>query len=72
MAGKPGNGAGPVPAADGQAIGHCEPIESDLVRADIQQIMEGGVDAFVRRERKSNNELNGYRAALHQLSQSES
>lgn len=46
---------------------HCGPLENDLVRADIQQIMEGGVEAFVRRERRYNNELNTYRAALQQL-----
>lgn len=44
---------------------HCGPIENANVRADIQRIMEGGVDAFVRRERKYNNELNSYRAALN-------
>jgi energy-coupling factor transporter ATP-binding protein EcfA2 len=43
---------------------HCGPLEDALVRADIQQIMEGGIDAFVRRERRYNNELNTYRAAL--------
>ncbi len=45
---------------------HCGPLEDALVRADIQQIMEGGIDAFVRRERRYNNELNTYRAALQQ------
>lgn len=43
---------------------HCGPLEDARVRADIQQIMEGGIDAFVRRERRYNNELNTYRAAL--------
>jgi hypothetical protein len=45
---------------------HCGPLEDHRVRADIQQIMEGGIDAFVRRERRYNNELNTYRAALQQ------
>lgn len=45
---------------------HCGPIENALVRADIQQIMEGGVEAFVRRERRYNNELNMYKAAMHE------
>lgn len=53
--------------ADGSSREHCGPLENHLVRADIQQIMEGGVDAFVRRERRYNNELNSYRAALQQL-----
>ncbi|WP_280658634.1 hypothetical protein [Geodermatophilus sp. DF01_2] len=38
------------------------------MRADIQQILEGGVEAFIRRERRYNNELNSYRAALRQAS----
>lgn len=44
---------------------HIGPLEDADVRADIQRIMEGGVEAFVRRERRYNNELNTYRAALH-------
>lgn len=52
--------------ADGAAVEHCGALEDHLVRADIQQIMEGGVDAFVRRERRYNNELSTYRAAMHQ------
>lgn len=47
---------------------HCGPLENDRVRTDIQNIMEGGVEAFVGRERRYNNELNTYRAALHQAS----
>jgi energy-coupling factor transporter ATP-binding protein EcfA2 len=43
---------------------HSGPIEIPEVRADIQEIMEGGVAAFVSRERKYNNELSTYRAAL--------
>ena len=39
-------------------------------RADIQQILEGGVEAFVRRERRYNNELNTYRAAMRDLTSS--
>ncbi|UQX87307.1 ATP-binding protein [Jatrophihabitans telluris] len=50
--------------ADGVIHPHLGAIEDDLVRKDIQKIMEGGVDAFVRRERRYNNELNGYRAAM--------
>lgn len=47
---------------------HCGPLEDQRVRADIQQILEGGVEAFIRRERRYNNELNSYRAALRQAS----
>lgn len=46
------------------AVIHTGPIEIPEVRADIQEIMEGGVAAFVNRERKYNNELSTYRAAL--------
>jgi hypothetical protein len=49
---------------DGATRKHVGAIEDDLVRKDIQKIMEGGVDAFVRRERRYNNELNGYRVAM--------
>jgi energy-coupling factor transporter ATP-binding protein EcfA2 len=52
--------------ADGASVAHCGAIEDERVRADIQQIMEGGVDAFVRRERRYNNELSTYRAAMQQ------
>ena len=43
---------------------HTGPIELPAVRTDIQNIMEGGIIAFVNRERKYNNELSTYRAAL--------
>lgn len=36
---------------------HCGAIEMKLVREDIQNIMEGGIRAFVQRERKYNNEV---------------
>lgn len=36
---------------------HCGALENQLVRRDIQNIMEGGIAAFVRRERKYNNEV---------------
>jgi len=52
-----------VAGADGKM--HLGPLEDSDVRADIQKIMEGGIEAFVRRERRYNNELNTYRAALH-------
>ena len=39
------------------------PVEVSQVRRAIQDIMEGGVEAFVARERRYNNELNTYRIA---------
>ena len=39
------------------------PVELPAVRMAIQDIMEGGVEAFVARERRYNNELNTYRIA---------
>lgn len=52
---------------DAGEVEHCGPIENQFVRTDIQKIMEGGVDAFVRRERRYNNELNSYRVAMEQV-----
>jgi hypothetical protein len=40
---------------------HVGAIENKLVREDIQNIMEGGVRAFVLRERRYNNELSDFR-----------
>jgi len=51
----------------GSNVEHCGPLEDSRVRSDIQQILEGGVEAFIRRERRYNNELNTYRAALQQV-----
>jgi len=48
---------------------HVGALEQPDVRHDIQQIMEGGVIAFVRREKRYNNELNTYRAALRAVSE---
>ena len=36
---------------------HVGPIENEDVRKDIQNIMEGGVAAFMRREQRYNNEI---------------
>jgi DNA repair ATPase RecN len=38
-------------------VPHCGAIEIKLVREDIQNIMEGGIRAFVQREKKYNNEV---------------
>ncbi|MDN3358908.1 hypothetical protein QWU11_40440 [Actinomadura sp. DC4] len=45
-------------------VEHVGPIEVARVRHDIQDILEGGAEAFMSRERRYNNELNTYRAAL--------
>ncbi|MFF4798700.1 TrlF family AAA-like ATPase [Streptomyces sp. NPDC001351] len=47
-----------------QEVEHSGPIEVTRVRRDIQDILEGGTEAFMSRERRYNNELNTYRAAL--------
>jgi hypothetical protein len=57
-------------SAEGGAVEHAGALEEPHVRADIQQILEGGVEAFVRRERRYNNELNTYRAAMRDLTSS--
>jgi DNA repair ATPase RecN len=44
-----------------QQLWHVGPVESALVRKDIQTIMEGGVIAFVKREQKYNNETRAER-----------
>lgn len=40
---------------------HIGPIDKDDVRKDIQNLLEGGVRAFVNRERRYDNELSKYR-----------
>jgi hypothetical protein len=47
-------------ATDGETFMHIRAPEQPHVRRDIQQIMEGGVAAFVRWEKRYNNELNSY------------
>lgn len=49
---------------DGNLVHHCGPIELRNVRTDIQNIMEGGISAFVRREKKYNNEMRDLRINL--------
>lgn len=44
-------------ATGDQKVPHCGAIELAKVREDIQNIMEGGIHAFVQRERKYNNEI---------------
>lgn len=45
------------------------PVEVDTVRQAIQNILEGGVEAFVARERRYNNELDSFRVARGILEQ---
>lgn len=52
-------------AVGGREQEHVGPIEVAKVRHDIQDILEGGTAAFMSRERRYNNELSTYRAALH-------
>lgn len=40
---------------------HAGPIDDPAVRKDIQDLLEGGVRAFVNRERRYDNELSKYR-----------
>lgn len=44
-------------SSTGAEIQHCGAIEQPHVRADIQNIMEGGIRAFMQRERKYGSEL---------------
>ncbi|MFF9563950.1 TrlF family AAA-like ATPase [Leifsonia sp. NPDC014704] len=53
----------------GMPIEHVGALENELVRSDIQRIMEGGVEAFVRRERRYNNEVNSYRLAMQAIAE---
>lgn len=43
---------------------HVGPLEIAEVRREIQDVMEGGVPAFVTREQRYDNELSTYRQAL--------
>jgi energy-coupling factor transporter ATP-binding protein EcfA2 len=43
-----------TPDIDGVSREHCGAIEVDVVRTDIQKIMEGGVIAFQKREQRYN------------------
>jgi len=61
-----------VRTSEGEAgvpVKHVGALENELVRSDIQRIMEGGVEAFVRRERRYNNEVNTYRLAMQEISE---
>jgi len=55
----PESGDGVLPEQE-----HVGPIEVAKVRHDIQDILEGGTEAFMSRERRYNNELSTYRAAM--------
>jgi energy-coupling factor transporter ATP-binding protein EcfA2 len=49
-----------------QRIPHCGAIEIGTVREDIQNIMEGGIPAFIQREKKYNNEVKITSAIVHE------
>ena len=51
-----------------QTLQHVGPIETAEVRKDIQDVMEGGVAAFIMRERRYDNELSQYRRDLDTVS----
>jgi len=48
---------------------HAGPLELEHIRTDIQDLLEGGVRAFVDRERRYDNELNRYRETMAMLRQ---
>jgi energy-coupling factor transporter ATP-binding protein EcfA2 len=47
---------------------HVGPLEIAEVRCEIQNVMEGGVPAFITREQRYDNELSTYRQALSLVS----
>ena len=51
-----------------QGMRHTGPLENAAVRKDIQEVMEGGVAAFIMRERRYDNELSQYRRDLDSVS----
>lgn len=50
-------------------VGDAGAIENVAVRKRIQDVMEGGVEAFVRRERRYDNELSQYRRAMRGMTE---
>lgn len=60
--------AGSLAIKQTQAQQHVGPIELAEVRRDIQEVMEGGIAAFVMRERRYDNELSQYRRDLDTVS----
>ncbi|WP_194244257.1 TrlF family AAA-like ATPase [Nonomuraea phyllanthi] len=46
---------------------HVGPIDLPEVRVDVQNVMEGGVHAFIRRGQQYSNEVSSYRQAVAQL-----
>jgi energy-coupling factor transporter ATP-binding protein EcfA2 len=51
----------PGPGNEIHTVLHIGPVENSYVRNDVQSIMEGGVAAFVRREKKYNNETRNFK-----------
>ena len=52
-------------------VQHSGPIDDPEVRKDIQNLLEGGVRAFVNRERRYDNELSKYRIDVGLMPQPE-
>jgi energy-coupling factor transporter ATP-binding protein EcfA2 len=57
----------PDPADPAREVLHAGPIEIGVVREDIQEILEGGKEAFQARERRYNNDLNPLHEAKREL-----
>jgi hypothetical protein len=55
------NVGGSLRVVEGDRGKHVGPIDNEDVRRDIQNLLEGGVRAFVNRERRYDNELSKYR-----------
>ena len=58
------NSNGIIRIIGGDAGAHSGPLDDENVRKDIQDLLEGGVQAFVNRERRYDNELSQYRNDL--------
>ena len=56
----------------GDAEAHSGPLDDARIRKDIQDLLEGGVQAFVNRERRYDNELSRYRSDLAKMPSQES
>lgn len=58
------NVAGCLRIKTGDSGPHLGPIDAQDVRQDVQNLLEGGVRAFINRERRYDNELSRYRQDL--------
>lgn len=53
-------------ASQAESVPHIGPVEYGFVRRDIQNIMEGGVMAFIQREQKYHRETNPLRVTVEE------